>query len=234
MDPERTKWPSGRDTLEALQIELAELRPTPWSPSADPVVGGCFVCFARGGSGAGADGDHGWSAATIMVGGGISAGVSVEGVAGGAYVSGLLALREGPLLEEAVAALGSHRPEVLMVNATGRDHPRRAGLALQLGWALDLPTIGVTHRPLLALGDQPANETAARTPLWIDREQVGCWLRTKAGARPLAVSPGWRTDLDVGLEVVMGAVGRFRTPEPLREARRLARTARAAGDRRCL
>jgi deoxyinosine 3'endonuclease (endonuclease V) len=35
-------------------------------------------------------------------------------------------------------------PEVLVVNATGRDHPRRAGLALHLGAVLRLPTVGVT------------------------------------------------------------------------------------------
>jgi deoxyribonuclease V len=35
---------------------------------------------------------------------------------------------------------------VLLVNATGRDHLWRAGLALPLGALLDLPTVGVTRR----------------------------------------------------------------------------------------
>ena len=43
-------------------------------------------------------------------------------------------------------------PEVLLVNATGRDHPRRAGLAFHLGAVLGLPTVGVTTRPLVAQG----------------------------------------------------------------------------------
>jgi deoxyribonuclease V len=30
--------------------------------------------------------------------------------------------------------------DALLVDATGRDHPRRAGLALHLGAMLDLPT----------------------------------------------------------------------------------------------
>ena len=37
-------------------------------------------------------------------------------------------------------------PDLLLVNATDRDHRRRAGLALHLGALLDLPTVGVTHR----------------------------------------------------------------------------------------
>jgi deoxyribonuclease V len=56
--------------------------------------------------------------------------VVVSGEAGAPYLPGLLALREGALLEAAVRAL-PRPPEVLLVDATGRDHPRRAGLATQ-------------------------------------------------------------------------------------------------------
>jgi deoxyribonuclease V len=56
---------------------------------------------------------------------------------------------------------------------------------------------------------------------------VACWLRTRTGTRPLVVHPGWRTDLDVALSVVRGALAGHRTPEPLRRARRQARRARA-------
>ena len=72
-----------------------------------------------------------------------------RGQAGAHYEPGLLALREGSLLEAAVRALPG-RPEVVIANATGRDHPRGAGLALHLGAVLDLPSVGLTDRPLLA------------------------------------------------------------------------------------
>lgn len=150
----------------------------------------------------------------------------VTGQARAAYEPGLLALREGPLLEAAVRAL-PRAPEVLLVNATGRDHPRGGGLALHLGKVLGLPTVGVTHRPLLADGVWPPDEPGARSPLVLDGDTVGCWLRTRCRARPLAVHTGWRTDLDSARTVVLAAVGRVRAPEPLREARRLARRARA-------
>ena len=80
-----------------------------------------------------------------------SAGGVVTGVAGAPYVPGLLALRIGPLMERAVHGLAT-RPDVVLLDATGRDHPRGAGLALQLGAVLGLPTVGITHRPLLARG----------------------------------------------------------------------------------
>jgi deoxyribonuclease V len=220
------RWPSEPRMLEHLQSELAALRPNQWAPPADHTIGGCFVCFARGGSGTGSRGDRGWAAAVEMRRRRVLFTATVEGVAGAAYASGLLASREGPLLERAISALGGHRPDVLLVNATGRDHQRRAGLALHLGWALDLPTIGVTHRPLLAVGEMPADSEGARSALVIGRDHVGWWLRTRAGARPLAVSPGWRTDLDTAVDVVMASIGQVRTPESLRQARRVARTAR--------
>ena len=131
------------------------------------------------------------------------------------------------MLEAAVRALPSP-PDVLIVDATGRDHPRRAGLAVQLGPVLGLPTIGVTHRTLLAGGDWPAAERGAHTPLELDGEQVGAWLRIMPKARPIAVHAGWRTDAETAVGLVMAIARKVRTPEPLREARRVARIARAA------
>jgi deoxyribonuclease V len=151
----------------------------------------------------------------------------VRGVAGAPYAPGRLALREGPLLADAVEAL-ARRPAVLLVDATGRDHPRRAGLALHLGAVLDLPTVGVTHRPLLARGAEPGPERGAHAPLTLeDGEVVGAWLRVAARRRPLAVHAAWRTDVATAIAVVLAATGRARTPEPLRRARHAARVARA-------
>lgn len=201
------------------QDELARAAPPPAGDLG--VVAGCFVCFPRGESGPGARGDPAWAAAAA----GWETAV-VLGEAGAPYVPGLLALREGPLLEAAVRAL-PHPPTILLVDATGRDHPRRAGLATSLGAVLDLPTVGVTHRPLLATGEWPDPERGATSPLRIGDETVGCWLRVRAHIRPLAIHPAWRTDLDTAIAVVLAATERVRTPEPLRRARTAARRARA-------
>lgn len=220
-------WPSSPADLERVQAQIARAEPAPWHPDRPArEVGGCFVCFPRGPTGPGAAGDPAWAAAALIDRGRTVAIVGVPGAAGASYAAGLLALREGALLEAAVRAL-PRRPQVLLVNATGRDHPRGTGLALHLGLVLDLPTIGVTHRPLLAEGGWPAVERGATSPLRLGARVVGCWLRTRPSARPLAVHPGWRTDLDTAVAVVLDAAERTRTPEPLRVARRAAREARA-------
>ena len=219
-------WPATADELTQLQQALGELTPGRWQPPATVLrIGACFVCFERV-HGVGAAGDRGFAGAAVTHRRQLLAGVSVSGLAGGPYRPALLALREGPLLEQAVRAL-EIVPEVLVVNATGRDHPRRAGLALQLGAVLGLPTVGVTTRPLVAQGAWPTDQRGATTPLLVGDEVVGCWVRTRAGAKPVAVHAAWQTDAQAAVQVVLAATRRARTPEPLRRARTLARTRRA-------
>jgi deoxyribonuclease V len=216
-------WPASAQELIEVQEELARASPLPWHPGADEVaIGGCFVCFERGPSGPGRKGESAWAGAAVVRGGNLVESAIVEGEAGDAYEAGLLALREGPVLESVVNAL-TQRPDVLLVDATGRDHPRRAGLALHVGAVLDMPTVGVTHRPLLAVG-----EPADRRPLRIDDEIVAYWLVTRRGTRPLAVHAAWRTDAETAVEVVLASLGDARTPEPLRAARTAARASRSS------
>jgi deoxyribonuclease V len=219
-------WPATADELIQLQHTLGELTPAHWQPPTTlQRIGACFICFEQA-PGAGSASDLGFAAAVVTERRRLLAGVSSSGSAGGPYLPTLLALRDGALLEQAVRALPIV-PEVLVVNASGRDHPRRAGLALHLGAVLGLPTVGVTTRPLVAQGARPPDIRGATAPLRLGDEVVGCWVRTRAGAKPVAVHAAWRTDAQAAVQVVLAATRRARTPEPLRRARTLARTSRA-------
>ena len=219
-------WPRDAEELTAHQRRLAAVTPATWQrPATGLGVGGCWVCSPRGHTGPGRAGDAAWCAAVVQCGGRLVDRQVTTGVTDAPYVPGLLALRIGRLLDEVVRTL-SRAPDVLLIDATGRDHPRRAGLALQLGAELDLPTVGVTHRPLRAEGEWPPDVRGAVGPVRIGGELVACWVRTRAGTRPLVVHPGWRTDLETAVEVVLGS-SRRRTPEPLRLARQAARSARS-------
>ncbi len=222
-------WPTSPEALARRQAELADAAEPEWRPPEDEplVCGGCFVAFARGHRGPGSAGDPAWAAAVVMRGRRLIGRHVASGVAGWPYEPGLLALRVGELLASVVRGL-PQPPHVLLVDATGRDHPRRAGLALQLGAVVGVPTVGVTDRPLLAEGAEPADTHGAAAPLVLDDEEVGCWLRTRQGVRPLAVHAAWRVDVTTAQSVVLRTTHGHRTPEPMRQARRLARTARAA------
>jgi deoxyribonuclease V len=219
-------WPGDADSLVALQRELAAREQARWQPApGTPSVAGCWVCFPRGYAGPGAAGDPAWAAAVVVRGGRLVDLRVATGAARAPYAPGLLALRVGPLLDEVVRALRT-APDLLLVDGTGRDHPRRAGLALHLGAELDLPTVGVTHRPLVAEGAWPGDHRGATSPLRVGAEVVGCWLRVQPGLRPLAVHPGWRVELGTAVDLVLATTRLYRTPEPLRLARHAARARR--------
>ncbi|HEX2041446.1 MAG TPA: endonuclease V [Acidimicrobiales bacterium] len=240
----------------AREAESA-LATDPWSPPAGLLVGGCFVAFARGEAGPGHPGDRGWAGAVAWRplspsvdpprrhvdhhlrgapndgrprrGDDVVAQSVVAGRVPAAYRPGLLALREGPLLAAAVEALDVV-PDVVLVDATGIDHPRGAGLAVHVGAVTGIPTVGVTRRPLIARGPLPELRRGSRTPIRRDGREVGFWVCTRTGARPIVAHAGWRTSPEVAADVVLAAsTEAARTPVPLQEARRVAREARALG-----
>jgi deoxyribonuclease V len=252
-------WPATDEELIQLQHALsreaaAVVTTDPWSLPSRPLVGGCFVAFARGEAGPGHPGDRAWAAAVVwrpesspgprgrQIGDHLrgargsgqprrSDDVLAQAVAAqrvpAAYAPGLLARREGPVLAAAVAALAP-RPDVLLVDATGVDHPRRAGLAVHLGAVTGLPTVGVTHRPLVASGPLPGPDRGETTPVRIDEYLVAFWVCTKSGVRPVLAHGGWRTTPETAADTVLAAsTDAARTPVPLQEARRVAREARA-------
>lgn len=223
-------WPSAPAELETLQRALGRLEPAIWrfDPERRLVAAGAFVAGPVGHVGTGAAGDPQWAGAVALaVGESWPLGsVAIHGRAGGPYTPGLLALREGVLLERAIRSLRVS-PDIVLVNGTGRDHPRRAGIALHLGAMLDVPTVGVTDRPLVAAPVEPTVERGSMAPLVLDGEVVGAALRTRRGARPVLVHAAWRTDATIAVDVVRHFTRRYRTPEPIRLARRSAREARA-------
>lgn len=221
------EWPVDPGVLLAEQQRLAALQPPPWHQEGSVLeVAAAVVTFGRGGHGHGRAAEPAWASAVLLRGSQVVAAGVVEGVAHSPYVPALQAMREGPLLTAAVEIL-PRRPDVLLLAAAGRDHPRRAGLALHVGAVLAVPSIGVTDRPLLARGEGPGPDRGDTSPLLLDGEEVARWVRTAPAVRPLVAHAAWRTDAHVAAAVLLSSTTTARTPLALREARRLARETRA-------
>lgn len=236
---------------------LAVCRSIPWRPGKELILGGCFVAFSRSDRVRESEGDQVWAAAVVWRPGtspykrgeeryrkadealrgrseiprraqDVEAQAVLRGRVSAPYRAGVLALRQGRMLSEAVRRLAVI-PQVLLVDATGFDHPRRAGLALHLGAVLDMPTVGVTNRPLLATGGYPLPARGARSPVILDGDVVGYWVTTRTRARPVLAHAAWRTSAETAADVVLlASTDAARTPVPLQEARRVAREARAS------
>jgi deoxyribonuclease V len=134
------------------------------------------------------------------------------------YIPGYLSFREAPLYLAALEQL-SHAPEVLLVDGQGIAHPRRLGIAAHLGVHLDLPSIGVAKTLLFGRpeGELPL-EAGSAVRLMDGETQIGWVYRSRAGVRPLVVSPGHRVGLAESLAFVRLLMGKTRLPEPLRLA----------------
>ena len=135
------------------------------------------------------------------------------------YVPGLLAFREIPLLLEAFAKL-RRRPDLILADAHGWAHPRRAGLACHLGIVLDTPTIGCAKSVLIGKYEMPAARSGSTSPLRDGTEKIGVALRTRTGVRPVFVSCGHRVSLPTAVRLTLACSDGYRIPKPLREADR--------------
>lgn len=137
------------------------------------------------------------------------------------YVPGLLSFRELPAVLAAFNRLTT-APDLVLCDGQGIAHPRRFGIACHLGVLLDIPTIGVGKSRLTGQFEEPGPTRGDRSPLLDHGETIGLVLRTRDRVRPLFVSPGHRVSLESTAEWVLRCATRYRLPEPIRAADRLA------------
>jgi deoxyribonuclease V len=226
--PEPNWWPVDSRGLERLQRRLARQvdEVAEWQPAKHDIlkVGAVFVSLPHGDGGP--ESSLAWAAAVALEDSNLVATATAARHIDRSYRPGYLALSVGPIFEEVVRSL-SPRPDVLLVNAAGRDHPRGAGLAIQLGAALDMPTVGITDRPIIAVSTDPWHKRGNWSPLYAGERLVGFRVRTLANANPITVHAAWRTSPELARDIVLGTVQRARVPEPMQQARQLARRFRS-------
>ncbi|MBU2665153.1 endonuclease V [Actinoplanes bogorensis] len=133
------------------------------------------------------------------------------------YVPGLLAFREVPLLTAAIERLTT-TPELLVCDGYGLAHPRRFGLASHLGTLLDLPSYGVAKTPYVGTFDPPGPGRGDSSDLIDSGAVVGRVVRTREGVKPVFVSAGHRVGLADCAALTVRLSGRYRIPEPTRQA----------------
>lgn len=134
------------------------------------------------------------------------------------YAYGLLAYRELPLILAALARL-SVRPDVIFYDGNGLVHPRRFGAACHLGLLLDHSVIGVSKN---VASYRPFREQCRGDTRLIEAG-AGALVVTRAGTKPVCVSPGHRVDLTSAIDLTL-RVSMTRIPEPIRRADHAARS----------
>jgi len=144
-----------------------------------------------------------------------------EGPVAFPYVPGLLSFREVPAILPALRQLDV-LPDVLMLDAHGRAHPRRFGLACHLGVLLDRPALGVGKTVFVGTHNELATEKGHSVELVHRDETVGVVLRTRTRVKPVYVSVGHRMTLEDASSLALRCATRYKLPEPTRLAHLLS------------
>lgn len=137
------------------------------------------------------------------------------------YIPGLLSFREVPAIVAALDKL-PQPPDLLFCDGQGYAHPRRFGIACHLGLLTGLPAIGIGKSRLVGTHAELGHEKGAQQYLQHQNEIIGVVLRTRAGVKPVYVSTGHCVGLAAAVQWVQAATTRYRLPEPIRHAHRLA------------
>ncbi|HEX6986152.1 MAG TPA: endonuclease V [Planctomycetaceae bacterium] len=158
--------------------------------------------------------------------------LTVEKAVGFPYIPGYLSYRELPVHAELIRRVveaGRVAP-LLLVDGNGILHPRRTGIATQLGVLADHPTVGVSKHLLCGtvVMDGSFGEGTGRV---VHRgETVAAALPpSRRGTRPIFVSPGHRCTLDDAVAVATAWRKGLKLPEPIRLADALSRSIAKGG-----
>ncbi len=120
------------------------------------------------------------------------------------YIPTYLAFREIKAMIGAVKKLDI-KPDIILVDAHGKCHPRRAGEATHLGVVLDIPTIGVAKSYLTGKEREDGY-------IVDNNEVLGYRLKPK-----IYISIGHRVSLETAIRIVE-KVTIYSVPEPTRQA----------------
>jgi deoxyribonuclease V len=138
------------------------------------------------------------------------------------YTPGFFAFSTGSAILSALKRI--ERPDLIMFPGRGIAHPRGLGLASHLGLLLDIPTIACSKRPLWRGYPKLSHDKGAHVLVKGEDERlVGAVIRIREGKNPVFVSPGHKISVQTAVKIVHQCSPRYRIPEPLRQARILAK-----------
>jgi len=133
------------------------------------------------------------------------------------YVPGLKYYREGPIIVKALANL-STEPDLIIVHGHGIAHPKRCGMACQIGLTFDKPTIGCARKLLAGRFREVPEIKGSSQPIHLNEKVVGVAYRSKDKVKPVFISPAYKIDLERARDLSLRNLRGYRLPEPLRLA----------------
>jgi deoxyribonuclease V len=133
------------------------------------------------------------------------------------YVPQYLGFREIPPLLQAWEQIPT-KPDLIVLDGQGVTHPRRLGIAAHFGVLTNHAAIGCAKNMLYGSYSPLGLERLNTSAIISDGEHMGYALRTKAGVKPVYISPGHKVSVTDSLAIMEKCVLKHRIPEPTRIA----------------
>jgi len=139
------------------------------------------------------------------------------------YKPGFLGFRECNIIAKALEILPI-TPDIIMCDGHGIIHPKRFGEAVQLGFAMNIPTFGVAKNPFIGYSDWKKLKRIKRnkTPIWASHPQrnesaelLGYAVCLNDSMKPVFISTGFNVNLEVAIQVALKTTLNHNQPEPL-------------------
>ncbi|KPL02285.1 MAG: hypothetical protein AMJ90_06285 [candidate division Zixibacteria bacterium SM23_73_2] len=144
-----------------------------------------------------------------------------KGFSNFAYKPGFFAFSVSPLIISCLKKI--ENIDLLIFPGRGIFHPRGLGMATHLGVLFDLPTVACSKTPLLGGFKEPEKVKGSFSFIEKKGGRVGAVLRSKDNTNPIFVTPGHKISSESTVNIILKCCTRFRFPEPLRQARILAK-----------
>ena len=138
------------------------------------------------------------------------------------YIPGFLSLRRKLPVVAAINHF-TNKFDVVMIEGAGRQHPRKYGLACEIGVEENIPVIGIiTHSLWGEIDYRNSTEYSDCTsfPVYDGDDKIAYFVRKKKNKRGIFVSVGNNISLNSALKIIISILI-YRIPEPLRLAKNL-------------
>jgi len=140
------------------------------------------------------------------------------------YIPGFLGFREVPLMVKTMQKI-KIKPDIIICDGHGIIHPRRFGEATHIGYALNIPSIGIAKNPFIGKSDWKSLKRAKgeKTPILENKDVLGYATCLTDNQKPVFISIGYRIEIELAIKIALYLSKEHKQPEPLYLADRISR-----------
>ncbi len=140
------------------------------------------------------------------------------------YLPGFLGFREVPLMVKALQKM-SIKPDIIICDGHGIIHPYRFGEATHIGYALNIPSIGIAKKPFIGKSNPKylSRRKGEKAPILEGNDILGYLICLANNQKPVYISIGYNIEIELAIEVALYLSKDHKQPEPLYLADKISR-----------